>query len=132
MSNAIQPKKSAMRDAPWTVAAAIDIFFIILFIFIGTRNHDSDTGAGGFISTVLPFLIGLACGWLALKAFRKPFRLPTGIGLWGFTVVIGMALRHFAWDRGTAGSFIVVATVFNAFTLVGWRFLWESVRDRGN
>jgi hypothetical protein len=41
-----------------------------------------------------------------------------------------MLLRHFAWDRGTAGAFIVVATVFNAFTLVGWRVLRENIASR--
>jgi len=30
-------------------------------------------------------------------------------------------LRHFAWDRGTAGAFIVVATIFLGATMMGWR-----------
>jgi hypothetical protein len=50
--------------------------------------------------------------------------------MWLITIVIGMLLRHFAFDRGTAGAFIVVATIFNAFTLVGWRFVAEQIADR--
>ncbi|MEY3595901.1 MAG: hypothetical protein RL576_1315, partial [Actinomycetota bacterium] len=43
---------------------------------------------------------------------------------------IGMLLRRFAFDDGAAGAFIVVATIFNAFTLVGWRFIAEQLSER--
>ncbi|NBN90844.1 MAG: DUF3054 domain-containing protein [Actinobacteria bacterium] len=83
-----------------------DAALVVLFVFIGTRNHDTDKDIAGVLSTAAPFLVGLA------------------------TVVIGMLLRNFAWNRGTAGAFIVVATIFNAFTLVGWRVARENFGSR--
>jgi hypothetical protein len=34
-----------------------------------------------------------------------------------------MVLRHFVFDRGTALPFVVVATLFLAATMLGWRAL---------
>ena len=39
------------------------------------------------------------------------------------TLILGMLLRNFVFDRGTATSFIVVAGAFLFATLVGWRAL---------
>ena len=111
-------------------AFVADAAFIFLFIFIGTRNHDTDTDTAGVFSTAAPVLIGLIVGWCALRVWKAPNRVANGVGLWLITIVIGMLLRHFAFDRGTAGAFIVVATIFNAFTLVGWRFVAEQIADR--
>lgn len=107
-----------------------DIAFVVLFVFIGTRNHNTDENAGGVAATVAPFLIGLAIGWFVSQAWKSPTATSTGITIWISTVAVGMLLRHFAWDRGTAGAFIIVATVFNAFTLVGWRVVRENVVSR--
>jgi hypothetical protein len=45
--------------------------------------------------------------------------------IWVVTVVAGMVLRHFMFDRGTALPFIIVASCFTLLFLVGWRCLWE-------
>jgi len=47
--------------------------------------------------------------------------MSTGAAIWVISVGGGMLLRHFAWDRGTAGAFIVVATIFLGATMMGWR-----------
>lgn len=107
-----------------------DIALVVVFVFIGTRNHNTDQDAAGLASTVAPFLIGLLVGWIVARAWKSPTTVATGITVWILTIVVGMLLRHFAWDRGTAGAFVVVATVFNAFTLVGWRVIHENVVSR--
>ena len=107
-----------------------DVVLVVVFIVIGTRNHNTDENATGIASTVAPFLIGLAAGWIGTRAWKTPTAVSTGIAVWISTVAVGMLLRHFAWDRGTAGAFIVVATIFNAFTLVGWRVLRENIASR--
>jgi membrane-bound ClpP family serine protease len=122
------PLTPALRKSLYAFIA--DAAFIFLFIFIGTRNHDTNTNTAGVLSTAAPFLIGLIVGWCALRAWKAPRTVANGIGLWLFTIVIGMLLRHFAFDDGTAGAFIVVATIFNAFTLVGWRFIAEQLSER--
>ena len=112
------------------VPFAIDAALVVLFVFIGTRNHDTDENAVGVASTAAPFLVALVVGWLASRAWRSPLAVRTGITVWVVTIVVGMLLRHFAWDRGTAGAFIVVATIFNAFTLIGWRVVRENIGSR--
>jgi hypothetical protein len=119
---------SSLRKSLYALVA--DAAFIFLFIFIGTRNHDTDTDTAGVFSTAAPFLIALLVGWCALRVWKAPHKVANGVGLWLITIVIGMLLRHFAFDKGTAGAFVVVATIFNAFTLVGWRFIAEQLSER--
>lgn len=104
----------------------LDAALVVAFVIIGTRNHDTDTGASGVFGVAAPFLIGLTAGWLASQAWKQPSKVETGVLIWVLTIVVGMVLRHFAWDDGTAGAFVVVATIFNAFTLVGWRVIREN------
>jgi hypothetical protein len=113
-----------------TTPLALDVALVVLFVFIGTRSHDTDKDVAGVAATAAPFLIGLVCGWWASRGWKNPAAVQTGIVVWMATVVIGMLLRNFAWDRGTAGAFIVVATIFNAFTLVGWRVARENIDSR--
>ena len=105
----------------------LDAALVLAFVFIGTRNHDTNTGAGGVFGVAAPFLIGLGAGWLVSGAWKRPSEVKTGVAIWAVTIVVGMLLRHFAWDEGTAGAFVVVATVFNAFTLVGWRVIRDNL-----
>ena len=108
----------------------LDVALVVLFVFIGTRNHDTNTGASGVAGTAAPFLLGLLAGWLVTRAWRQPMQVKTGAVIWVITVVVGVLLRRFAWDDGAAGPFVVVAAIFNAFTLVGWRVVRENVVSR--
>jgi hypothetical protein len=45
-------------------------------------------------------------------------------------VVLGMLLRRFVWDRGTAASFVMVATVFLAMAMLSWRLVLGSLQKR--
>ena len=112
------------------LAFIADVALVVLFVFIGTRNHNTDEDAAGIATTVAPFLVGLIVGWLVSRAWRNPLSSTTGIVVWVSTVLVGMLLRHFAWDKGTAGAFIVVATVFNALTLIGWRVVRDNIVSR--
>ena len=122
------PAAATLRKSLYAFAA--DTSLIVLFIFIGTRNHDTNTDTVGVFSTAAPFLIGLIVSWSGLRAWNAPRKVSNGVGVWLITVIIGMLLRRFAFDDGAAGAFIVVATIFNAFTLVGWRFIAEQIADR--
>jgi hypothetical protein len=106
------------RRAP--IAAMLDAGLVSLFVAIGRRNHDEEPGLDGFFGTAGPFLFSLLVGWLALRAWRRPLDLPTGIAVWAFVVIGGMSIRRIEGD-GTALAFVIVATVFLGVTLVGWR-----------
>ena len=111
-----------------TAARAIyhDVVCLVVFVAVGTRNHDTDTGLVGVLTVVAPFLIGLAIAHLAFRRF--PRSAPsTGVAIASTTVALGMILRNLAWNRGTATAFIIVAVVFNVATMTGWR-AWVNKR----
>lgn len=112
-------------------AAAIDATAVLAFVVAGRRSHDE--GGNAFVETVkvaAPFLIALAAGWLATRAWKRPQALVTGAGIWAITVVLGMLLRRVVFDRGTAASFVIVATLVTGALLLGWRAVAAVVARR--
>jgi hypothetical protein len=104
-------------------AAILDCLCVLAFVIIGRASHAKGESIAGIASTSWPFLCGLLCGWLATRAWRRPFALaPAGVGAWLGTVAVGMTLRVLA-GQGTALSFIAVALAFLALFLLGWRAL---------
>jgi DUF3054 family protein len=108
-------------------AAVLDVAAVLVFVVIGRANHGHGEAVAGVASTAWPFLAGLAAGWLAARAWRRPAGLwPSGVAAWLGTVAVGMALRVLA-GQGTAWAFIVVALVFLGLFLLGWRLLARFV-----
>ena len=112
------------------LAAVIDVVAVVAFVIIGRRNHDEGSALSGVIEVAAPFLIALVIGWLAARAWKSPMAVATGIVIWLVTIVAGLILRKVAFDGGTAVPFIIVASLFNLATLVGWRAVaeWRSSR----
>ena len=107
------------------VKQAFGLFFdalcVLTFVVIGTRNHDTDTGVSGVLYVAAPFWIAMVLGWFVSHARRNPFAISVGTQTWIVTLVIGMMLRNVVFDRGTATSFMLVAAIFLAVTMLGWR-----------
>ncbi|WP_395110801.1 DUF3054 domain-containing protein [Actinomadura sp. SCN-SB] len=104
-------------------AGALDVVGVLVFVGIGRASHEEALSLAGFAGTAWPFLVGLAVGWGATRAWREPERVwPVGVGVWVLTVACGMVLRAVS-GQGTAAAFVVVATVFLGVLLVGWRAL---------
>ena len=116
-----------MSDARVRIAAALDLAVVVVFVAIGRRNHDEGSAIGEVVRVAAPFLIGLATGWIVARAWRQPFSLVTGTVIWVVTIAIGMVLRRTLFDRGTAFSFVVVATVFTGVLFVGWRLVASRI-----
>ena len=105
------------------VALLADVCCVLVFVLIGRASHTQGETAGGIASTSWPFLTGLAAGWLASRAWRRPLRLrPSGVTVWLCTVALGMVLRVVS-GQGTALAFIVVALAFLGLFLLGWRIV---------
>ncbi len=100
---------------------AFDLAAIVAFIAIGRRNHDEDPSLVGFIGTLAPFVIALALTWIIARVWRDPMSVKSGAFVWVGTVALGMVLRRFVFDDGTATAFIIVASVFVGALIVGWR-----------
>jgi len=105
------------------VALVLDCCCVLAFVIIGRASHSRGESLGGIASTGWPFLAGLACGWLAVRAWRRPLGLfPAGVGAWLGTVAAGMVLRVVA-RQGTAVAFVLVALGFLGLFLLGWRLV---------
>ncbi|WP_395308983.1 DUF3054 domain-containing protein [Mycobacterium sp. AMU20-3851] len=111
-------------------ALATDLVCVIVFCTIGRRSHAEGLTVAGIAETAWPFLTGTLAGWLAARAWQRPASLyPTGVIIWVVTVVVGMLLRK-ATSAGTAGSFIVVASITTAVLLLGWRAIAKVLARR--
>lgn len=105
----------------------LDVLAVLVFVLVGRRTHDEGSAIAGIVRTAGPFLIALVTGWASTKAWSRPFQGPTGVVVYGVTLVGGMVLRRTLFDRGTAPAFVIVAAIFLAVTMLGWRFVaWRS------
>ena len=105
------------------LAAVLDCCCVLVFVIIGRASHTKGESLAGIASTAWPFLAGLAGGWLAARAWRRPLALwPAGVGAWLGTVTLGMVLRVVS-GQGTAVAFIVVALAVLGLFMLGWRLL---------
>ncbi|MGB5113411.1 MAG: DUF3054 domain-containing protein [Mycobacterium sp.] len=120
-----------MNERSRPLAALLtDLVCVVAFCSIGRRSHAEGLTVTGVAETAWPFLAGTLAGWAAARAWQRPANLyPTGLIVWAFTVVIGMLLRK-ATSAGTAGSFIVVASVTTAALLLGWRAIAKVLARR--
>jgi hypothetical protein len=117
------------RAARWAVA--LDAAFIILFVILGRRSHHEDGSfLAGTMRVAAPFLVGAAAGWVAARAWKRPLDPVVGVQVWLTTLGVGMVLRRFMFDQGTALPFIIVASVFTMVFLVGWRLAWNWLATR--
>ena len=102
----------------------LDLLAVVIFALVGRRSHAHGITFAGVLETAAPFLCGTAAGYLVASV-----TLDAAPRTWQFgaivvvaTVVVGMLFRRLA-ATGTAPSFIVVATVFLAVTMLGWRLI---------
>jgi hypothetical protein len=104
------------------LALAADVGCVLVFVVLGRRSHDEGDSVASTLNVAAPFLIGLAIGWLASPHLHhRPSSIRAGLDVWVATVVIGVLLRWFAWDRSTAFTFVLVAAAFLGLFLLGWR-----------
>src|ERR1700735_4791165 len=108
---------------PVGLAIALDCCCVLLFVIIGRASHVKGESLSGIASTAWPFLAGLAGGWLAARAWRRPFGLfPEGVVVWLGAGVLGVGVRVVS-GQGPAVAFIGVALAFLGLFLLGWRLV---------
>ena len=99
----------------------LDVACIFIFVVVGRRNHEESATVSGTLTTAAPFLIALVGAWLGARAWKMPRALSTGAVLWIVTVVVGMFVRRFVFNDGTATSFVLVTALVLGLLLVGTR-----------
>ncbi|MCI1749386.1 MAG: DUF3054 domain-containing protein [Acidipropionibacterium sp.] len=112
------------------LTVVMDILAVLIFAIIGRLAHQETLNPGGLMRTVVPFLAGLVVGWIIVVVGRLPAaEWRAGLVVWACTLVLGMAMRHFT-HQGVVLSFVIVAAIFLALFLIGWRVVAGLVRRR--
>lgn len=125
---AVRPRSSTPRQI--ALAASLDLATIVVFVILGRRTHDSGGTLTATITTLAPFVIGLAVAWMATRAWRSPERPLTGVIIWAITIVVGLVARVTVFDRTAATAFIIVAAAVTAAGLIGWRLIAFAITRR--
>lgn len=98
----------------------------------GRRSHEPGEPAWVVVTISWPFALaaGLAHVWLGWRGreTRRPW--PEGVTVVAVTYVLGMILRAIS-GRGLAPGFLVVAGLFLAVTMLGWRGVLRWRTSRG-
>lgn len=114
-------------------ALVADIVAIAVFALLARLAHQSDDmpfNFAGWLSTLWPFLVGVAVSWILIIAARwDALQLwPTGVATWVVTVVVGLVIWAIRNGDIPHWSFIIVATVMSGVLLLGWRGLAKLKR----
>ncbi len=125
------PTADRARPLSPVVVGLLDALVVLVFAAVGRREHDSGHPVAGVLETAWPFLVGALLGHLLALAVlrRSTASLLSGAVVWALTVPVGMVLRQLT-DQGTAFAFVLVATGFTGFFLLGWRALALVARRR--
>ncbi len=110
---------------------SFDTTSVVVFVLAGRATHNQ-AGTTGTMRTAAPFLIALGIGWLVMRAWNDPASIRTGLGVVASTFAIGMVLRRFVFDDGTALSFLLVAAAFLTLFMVGWRMIALTIERRAS
>lgn len=124
-------RATTRRTTPVALAALLDAVVVLVFAAVGRASHGEQDAVTGVLAVAWPFLAGAAVGWALVRARgRWPLAVRwDGVLVWASTLVLGMVLRVVT-GAGTAPSFVVVAGLFLALTLLGWRLLAPRVTSR--
>jgi hypothetical protein len=103
-----------------TLAAAADVLAVLVFAAVGRSSHAEGLDAVGVLTTAAPFLFGLLLGWLVVRVWRAPLRLPVGVAVWAGVVIVGLSVRA-AFTHRLPLTFVLITAVSLALLLLGWR-----------
>jgi uncharacterized membrane protein YhaH (DUF805 family) len=110
------------RAGRWLWPLVADLACVLALAVGGMRSHDAGASGWVVLAIVWPFAVaaGLAHAWLASQRRQTLQAWPEGATVLAVTYVLGMMLRAVS-GRGIAPGFLVVAVVFLAVTMLGWR-----------
>ncbi|MGH3900660.1 MAG: DUF3054 domain-containing protein [Pseudonocardiaceae bacterium] len=111
-----------VRRTTVMLAAGADVLAVLVFAAVGQSSHAELVDAFRVLTTAAPFLLGLLVGWLAVRAWRAPLRLPVGVAVWAGVVIVGLGVRA-AFTHRLPLTFVLIAAASLALFLIGWRAL---------
>jgi hypothetical protein len=115
--------------AVWPLLA--DLACVLALALGGKGSHEASASDWIVLTIAWPFAVATLLAHVGLVATRRAaVRVwPGGVVVVAVTYAVGMALRA-ASGRGMAPGFLVVAGVFLALTMLGWRLVARLVTAR--
>lgn len=131
--------QSSSRAIPWWLAAG-DWLVLLLFVFIGQRDHNI-TGAGA-IPSLLTTTLSVAVPWTIVCVLLGGYRPDTAAGLWPWlgrvltiwliAAPLGLIIRALLRGQGAIPvPFILVMLGLGGLFMLAWRALawwWHARR----
>jgi len=117
--------------ARWLPPLVADLACVLVFAAAGKATHEAGASNWVVLAIVWPYALAavLAHGVLVARG-RPTARLwPEGAIVLAVTYVLGMLLRAVS-GRGVAVDFLVVAVIFLALLLLGWRGIAQVATRR--
>ena len=106
----------------WLWPLVADLACVFALAVGGMRSHDASESDWVVLAIMWPYAVaaGLAHVWLASRGRQTARVCPEGATVLAVTYLLGMVLRAIS-GRGLAPGFLVVAAIFLAVTMLGWR-----------
>jgi hypothetical protein len=108
-----------------------DLACVLVFAAGGKDTHEAGDSDWVILAIVWPFAlaVGLAHAGLVTRGRQARRIWPEGGVVLAATYVLGMIMRGLS-GRGIAVDFLVVAALFLALTMLGWRSIAQVAVDR--
>ncbi|MCT1683974.1 DUF3054 domain-containing protein [Corynebacterium appendicis] len=113
------------------VAIALDTLSIAVFALLARIAHQTEEmplNLTGWLSTLWPFLVGVALAWVIVTLARKGEGKGNGVFIWLITVATGLIIWGIRNQQLPHWSFIVVASVMSALLMLGWRGIARLIK----
>ena len=117
------------RTAGWLLPVVADLVCVLVFAAAGKGTHEASDSEWVVLAIVWPYALSvvLAHTGLLLRGRQTRRVWPEGAVVLAVTYVLGTVLRLVS-GRGIAVGFLVVAVVFLALTMLGWRAILRLVK----
>ncbi len=124
-------RNAAHATAGRLLPVVADLVCVLAFAAAGKGSHEASDSNWVVLAIVWPFALAVALAHAGLLVRgRQPRRTwPEGVVVVAVTYVLGMLLRVVS-GRGIAVGFLVVAVLFLALTMLGWRSIAQVVTGR--
>lgn len=113
-----------MRQRFWI----LDVLVVVSFAVIGRDTHGFSSDWEEVARISAPFLIALVVGFIVTRVWSSFTNPLVGVVLGIITLVVGMLIRSFVFDDGTAAVFVWVAAGWFVGVMVAWRLVAIGVR----
>lgn len=114
------PRPTGRRLWLWPLLA--DLVCVLAFAIGGKSSHEAGDSDWVVLAIVWPYAVAALVAHVGLLVRERPTGRvwPEGVVVLAVTYVLGMGLRAVS-GRGLAPGFLVVAAIFLALTMLGWR-----------